>query len=190
MQGSGIDSSLNERGRAQAAAFYDAYGNIPFDKIYTSALRRTVETMKPFIDSGLSYEKLEGLNEISWGAKEGQPITPQEDAYYHWMLKQWQEGRTDLRIEGGESPEDVVRRQKPAIDLIMGRQAETSIIICMHGRAMRILLCQLLSYPLRSMDIFEHENLCLYQLHYTGSLFMVEKFNYTKHLDLMAPQKN
>ncbi|HRG79965.1 MAG TPA: histidine phosphatase family protein, partial [Cyclobacteriaceae bacterium] len=41
VQGSGVDSSLNDMGRAQADAFYLTYKDIPFDKIYTSALRRT-----------------------------------------------------------------------------------------------------------------------------------------------------
>jgi broad specificity phosphatase PhoE len=45
----------------------------------------------------------------------------------------------------------------------------------MHGRAIRILLCQLLNYPLKSMDMFEHENLCLYLLEQTGSHFTVRK---------------
>jgi broad specificity phosphatase PhoE len=188
VQGSGIDSSLNDRGRLQAIAFYNAYRNISFDRIYTSSLKRTVETMQPFIDAGIPYEKLAGLNEISWGSKEGQKITASEDAYYHWMLGQWQEGKTNVRIEGGESPEDVARRQQPALDHIMSRTDEQNILICMHGRAMRILLCGMLKYPLKAMDTFEHENLCLYLVHHTGTLFSIEKFNHTSHLDAMVPQ--
>lgn len=189
VQGSGIDSSLNERGRAQALAFHTTYASVPFDKLYTSKLKRTKETLQAFIDAGIPVESMEGLNEISWGTKEGQRITAEEDAYYHWMLKQWQEGRTDLRIEGGESPDDVARRQLPAIRHIMGNQDESNVLICMHGRAMRILLCQLLNYPLRAMDMFEHENLCLYLLNFTGTVFTVEKFNHTGHLDLMEPSQ-
>jgi broad specificity phosphatase PhoE len=188
VQGSGIDSSLNERGRAQAAAFHKAYADVKFDRIYTSALKRTVQTVQPFIDAGTPFEQLAGLNEISWGSKEGQKITVSEDAYYHWMLKQWQEGKTQERIVGGESPEDVALRQGPAIEHIMERRDEQNILVCMHGRAMRILLCRLLNYPLRAMDTFEHENLCLYLLHHTGTMFIVEKFNHTKHLDLMPPE--
>jgi probable phosphoglycerate mutase len=52
----------------------------------------------------------------------------------------------------------------------------------MHGRAIRILLCRLMNYPLRSMDMFEHENLCLYLLSNTGSMFTIEKYNDTSHL--------
>jgi broad specificity phosphatase PhoE len=187
VQGSGIDSSLNERGKAQAVAFYSCYKSVPFDKVYTSTLKRTKETVQAFIDAGIPQESMSGLNEISWGSKEGQRITPEEDAYYHWLLNQWREGRTDLRIEGGESPDEVAQRQLPAIEHIMSRSEESNVLICMHGRAMRILLCRLLNYPLRAMDAFEHENLCLYELNFTGSMFAVEKFNHTGHLDHMEP---
>jgi len=182
VQGSGVDSSLNDFGRAQAKAFYEAYKHVKFDKVYTSVLKRSIESVEHFIAAGIPHERLIGLNEISWGKKEGQSITPEEDAYYHHMLKQWREGETQLRIEGGESPEDVVKRMKPAVDHIMQQQNENTILICMHGRAIRILLCHLLNYPLRSMDMFEHENSCLYLLNYTGSMFSVERYNDTAHL--------
>lgn len=186
VQGSGIDSSLNEKGRAQALAFYNSYEGVRFDKIYTSRLKRTTESVANFIESGIPHESLSGLNEISWGEKEGQKITPEEDQYYHWMLRQWQLGKTGERILGGESPEDVILRQKPAIDYIIGKEDESTILICMHGRAIRILLCHLLQYPLKSMDMFEHQNLCLYVLNYTGSMFNVERHNDITHLQSLV----
>ena len=184
VQGSGVDSDLNERGQEQARSFYEAYKDTPFDKIYTSALKRTRQSVQPFIDDGLPVEALSGLNEISWGTKEGYRITPDEDAYYHHMLREWQAGDTSLRIEKGESPDDVVKRMQPAIDLILSRTDERNVLVCMHGRAIRILLCTLLKYPLRCMDTFEHQNLGLYLLHYNGSFFTVERYNDTTHLRL------
>ena len=182
VQGSGVDSSLNNKGRLQAEAFFKAYQSVPFDKVYTSALKRTKETVAPFLKLGIPTESLPGLNEISWGTKEGFPITPEEDQYYHYMLKQWQLGQTSLRIEGGESPEDVVRRMQPALDHIMSRTEEKNVLVCMHGRAIRILLCTLLNEPLKLMDKFEHENLCLYLLSHDGSTFTLERYNDTAHL--------
>ena len=182
VQGSGVDSSLNAKGMAQARAFFEMYKHIAFDKIYTSTLKRTRESVSGFIELGIPTESLSGLNEISWGTKEGQPITPEEDQYYHWMLDQWRLGNTHERIEGGESPEDVVKRQEGALTQILAQPDEEQILICMHGRAIRILLCQLLNYPLKSMDMFEHENLCLYLLEQTGSQFTVRKYNDTLHL--------
>lgn len=181
VQGSGIDASLNERGRLQALAFYNAYKSIPFQRIYTSKLKRSQESVVAFVKEGIPHEEFSALNEISWGSREGQRITPEEDAYYHEMLKAWQDGKTNLPIEGGESPDEVAARQRPFIELIKSKPEET-ILICMHGRAMRILLCQLLHYPLRSMDMFEHENLGLYTLPYSGIHFTVELYNNTDHL--------
>lgn len=182
MQGSGVDSELNDYGRTQAKLFFETYKGVAFDKIYTSTLQRTQQTVAHFIELGIPFEKLSGLNEISWGKKEGQAITPEEDEYYNYMLNQWQHGDTSLRIEGGESPDEVVQRMIPAVKHIMSKEGEQTILICMHGRAMRILLCHLLNYPLKSMDMFEHENLCLYILNYTGSIFNIELYNNTYHL--------
>lgn len=188
VQGSGIDSSLNDQGRSQAKAFFEHFKDVPFDRVYTSALKRTKETVQSFIDLGIPHESMAALNEISWGNKEGQKITPEEDAYYHWMLRQWQEGNTSLKIEGGDSPDDIAARQRPAINYILSKPDDKNILICMHGRAIRILLCVLLNYPLRSMDMFEHENLCLYLMNQTGTMFSVEKHNYTGHLVGLRPQ--
>ena len=182
VQGSGVDADLNDFGRLQSVSFFNAYKHIPFDKVYTSVLRRTRQTVQPFTDLKVPSEALAGLNEISWGTKEGHRVTPEEDEYYHYMLRQWQIGNTTLRIEGGESPDDVVKRMKPAVDSIMSRDDEETILICMHGRAIRILLCHLLNYPLRCMDMFEHQNLCLYVLNYTGSMFSVEVNNDIDHI--------
>ncbi len=182
VQGSGVDSDLNDFGRAQAHAFYEAYATNPFSKVYTSALKRSIETVAGFIDNGIPHEVLPGLNEISWGKKEGQPITPEEDAYYHELLNEWRKGNTHLRIEGGESPEDVVARIKPAVKTLLSRDDEHTVLVCMHGRAMRILLCHLLRYPVKCMDMFEHENLCLYVVNHTGTMAYVETYNDTRHL--------
>jgi len=162
--------------------FFESYQHVAFDKIYTSALKRSRQSVQQFIDRGIPSDALVGLNEISWGTKEGHRVTPEEDAYYHYMLEQWRLGNTHMKIEGGESPEDVVSRMKPAVDYIMSRPDETTILICMHGRAIRILLCHLLHYPLKSMDMFEHQNLGLYLLNYTGSMFTIEKYNDDAHM--------
>jgi probable phosphoglycerate mutase len=186
VQGSGVDTDLNELGRKQSEAFFNTYRNVPFNKVYTSALKRSQQSVQGFIDLGIPHDALVGLNEISWGTKEGHRVTIQEDEYYHHMLQQWQTGNTTARIQGGESPDDVVKRMKPAVDYIMKNQDEKTILICMHGRAIRILLCYLLNYPLRCMDMFDHSNLCLYELNYTGTMFNVERYNDTSHLRQMS----
>jgi len=183
VQGGGIDSDLNEMGRQQAKAFYDVYNSIHFDKIYTSALKRTHQSVQQFLEKNIPWEILPGLNEINWGTREGQKITPQEDAYYHWVLQQWRDGNDNLRIEGGESPIDVQKRQLVELKKIISHEDEKIILICMHGRAMRILLCTILNRPLKEMDSFEHENLCLYKLSYKNDAFKADLLNDVQHLE-------
>ena len=183
VQGSGIDSDLNEKGRQQAAQFFAAYKQMPFDKVYTSVLRRTHQSVQGFLDMGLPHEQYTALNEISWGVREGTRITAEEDVEYHGVLAQWNRGETHARLTGGESPDEVAARQRPFIELLKSRPEEENVLECMHGRAMRALLCQLLNYPLRRMDAFEHRNLCLYKVHYTGSMFTVRNFLDVAHLE-------
>jgi broad specificity phosphatase PhoE len=182
VQGSGVDSPLNENGRKQADAFYRAYRNYGFDKVFTSALKRTHQTVQGFIDDGLSWEIVPELNEISWGNFEGQPITPEEDVYYRWVLAEWSAGKTDLRIKGGENPEEVAVRLAVALDLIMN-SPNKNILVCMHGRAMRILLCMMMNLPIKEMDLFEHQNCCVYELEFDGVAFKVLRHCDVKHLE-------
>ncbi len=181
VQGSGIDASLNETGQKQANAFYEQYKDVNFDEIYVSRLVRTKETVAQFIEDGKPYEVVEGLEEISWGNQEGVAFTPETSTIYQQTTQRWIEGEIDLKIAGGESPVEVMERQKPAMDYILGKNQKT-ILICTHGRAMRILLTWLLKYPLSYMDNFAHSNTGLYILDFTGNMFTVETFNDTSHL--------
>jgi broad specificity phosphatase PhoE len=183
VQGSGVDSSLNENGRQQAIDFYHSFHKHGFDKLYTSALKRTHETVQQFIADGLSWDILPGLNEISWGKHEGKPITLEEEKYYQWMLQQWQLGDTAHRIDEGESPDEVAVRLRQALDVILASPYQ-NILVCMHGRALRILLCLMLGYPLKCMDLFEHQNCCIYELHFDGSRFKILKHCDVGHLKL------
>jgi len=186
VQGSGIDAPLNEKGFEQADAFYQMYKDLPLDKIYTSALQRSIQTINPFVADGIEVEECEGFNEIHWGKYEGRIISSQDNVYYRDLVRKWGNGETHCRIDGGESPEMVQARQKVVIDRIIPIAHEKNILICMHGRAMRILLTTLLRYSLSSMDRFEHQNTSLYQLEYNGSVFSMIKNNDTSHLDFLS----
>lgn len=188
VQGSGVDSDLNEMGQAQAMAFFQAYQHIPFSKIYISGLKRTYQTVESFIELGLPYQKLTGLNEISWGIMEGKVPGNLDNEYYSRLIGGWASGNTAMATEGGESPEQVMMRQKEAMDVILSHPEEQTVLVAMHGRAMRILLCWITNQPLANMDHFEHSNVCLYKLRYDYDTraFTIESANDTAHLLSLA----
>ena len=187
IQGRGINTDLNETGRKQGAAFFNAYKDIPFDKIYISELKRTQQTVQQFIDLGIPYQKLSGLDELAWGIHEGEPSTPENRAIFMKIMRDWVEGRLDSKFEGGESPNEVQARQKEALAEIMSHPDEKTVLICMHGRAMRLFLCLLTGVPLTKMDEFPHQNVILYKVTYDGSGFEIADFNNAIHLQSLAP---
>lgn len=186
VQGRGMNTDLNATGRKQGEAFYKAYKNIPFDKIYTSVLKRTHQTVKQFIDNDIPWEQLSGLDEMAWGDYEGKAVSEETRGRFKKIMQSWKDGDLDVRFENGESPNEVQTRQKGAMQEIMSHPEESTILICMHGRAMRLLLCLLSNLPLTDMDNYPHRNTTLYRVNFDGEKFHIVDFNNTDHLKFLA----
>jgi len=183
IQGGGVDSDINEHGKWQAERFYEHYKHIPFDAVYCSTLKRTQQTVQKFIEKSPWVEFLPDLNEISWGKLEGKLATEAQRIEYQKLIMAWQGGNTEAKIEGGESALSVQNRLKKAFKKIHYNHAKGNILICTHGRTLRILLCTLFNYDLGKMDLFfTHGNTCVNQVIYTGSAYIAVKINDTTHL--------
>lgn len=183
IQGRGINSELNEKGRAQAQAFYAHYQNEHFDDVLVSALTRTHQTLEPFANAGYILNKHPELDEIDWGMHEGQGGDPKLAEEYLSLTNRWKEGYLEDKISGGESPLDLQIRQREFIDNILPKYGNR-VLICSHGRAIRSMLCNMLNLPLSKMDDFPHTNLSLYKLHLINGKFEIVLFNSTEHLKL------
>ncbi len=184
VQGRGMNTDLNATGKKQAASFYEAYHHIKFDKVYTSKLKRTHQTVQKFIDKGLPWEQLEGLDELAWGILEGRETDEFTRSLFKKLIESWAKGNYDEKIEGGESPNEVIKRQKIALDYIISKPDEKLILICMHGRAMRLILSSIMNKPLSRMDDFPHQNTSLYKLQYDGKTYKILSFNDLSHLSI------
>jgi probable phosphoglycerate mutase len=182
VQGKGVNLPLNDLGRRQAQAFFDAYRDIPFDGIYTSTLLRAQQTVYPFRDLGKDFEAFAELDEISWGNMEGSHIVMENSDTFKELTDQWKAGNIDAKPEGGESPIDVQNRQKRFIKHILSTP-HRNILIAMHGRAIRCLMCTLTDTHLSRMEDFPHVNLTLYKVNLlSDGKFEIEKFNEQGHL--------
>ncbi|PIB37469.1 hypothetical protein BFP72_08100 [Reichenbachiella sp. 5M10] len=181
VQGRGIDSDLNALGRRQAEAFYQAYREVSFGQIYTSSLKRTVQSVQGFIDQGVPYEQLSGFDEISWGDHEGLAYDKERHAMYLAGIEQWSQGNLDYRVGGGDTPIEVAARQQEAMNHVLEGDEE-HVLIATHGRAMRIQLCWMMGLPLSRSEDFPHANLCLYQLHYHDGQYEIIRQADVAHL--------
>ncbi|MEM6964416.1 MAG: histidine phosphatase family protein [Bacteroidota bacterium] len=179
IQGSGVDSDLNATGSQQGLQFYEMYKSVPFQVVLTSTLKRTHQTVANFIKDGIPWEQFEAINEMHWGIHEGKTGNPEMHKDYIRVVGS---GTFDERIAGGESINDVVARLKVFIQHLEKR-AEEYLLVCLHGRTMRVLMCMLDENDLTKMDDYPHANTGLYLVEYENQKFRILERNLLDHLD-------
>ena len=157
IQGSEVDSDINDIGESQANSFYEYYKNINFDKIYVLDLKRTFQTIRRFTENGSSYEKLKEFNEISWGVNQGKSDDLED---YARLIDTWLAGNLDNKFEEGESPNEMSVRLVKGFNKVLDDDHDT-VLLCIHGRALRILLSKIIDNDLTKMDKYVHSNTCL-----------------------------
>ena len=178
IQGSEVDSELNEVGRKQSELFYDFYKELNIEKIYVSGLKRTLQTVKRFIDDGIPYEKINDFNEISWGINQGKNDDLEE---YKNLTESWKKGELDNKFNNGESPNDMVIRVMRGFDKVIKENFD-NVLICIHGRALRVMLSKIIDNDLSKMDKYVHCNTGMYVLEYDKEIFTIIDRNLRKHL--------
>ncbi len=183
IQGSGVDSDLNDTGRAQAQAFFDCYQDVPFELIVVSTLKRTHQTAQPFINKGIPTTINANFNEMSWGEHEGKPTNPEMLKIYKAMIAAWEKDDLTAALPGGESAQQLVDRIGKAIDYLKSCEEKT-ILVCMHGRSMRALMTTILGEHPRKMEQYNHSNtgLFLLEMDDDGKISIL-KHNNTDHLE-------
>ncbi|GJM61478.1 histidine phosphatase family protein [Persicobacter diffluens] len=183
VQGRAIDASLNAFGQAQGDAMAQALMEVPFDKIYTSSLQRTWQTARLLLEKGIPTEKKAGLDELHYGVYENTPIYRDGDNVWT-VMNAWKEGDYEAKAEGGESPLDVQKRQKEALDEILAQQGEETVLLVMHSRAIRILMCTLTNKPLTEMHTFVPQNTGITRFEWDAESgdFKLLEFNNADHL--------
>tara|TARA_Y100001970_G_scaffold210705_1_gene257101 strand:- start:2689 stop:3288 length:600 start_codon:yes stop_codon:yes gene_type:complete len=180
IQGSEVDSNINSTGILQSDKFYSKYKDIEFDKVFVSNLKRTYQTVKNFIEiNNIPFEKLKEFNEISWGVNQGKNDDLKD---YKKLIDTWLDGELDNKFERGESPNEMVIRLVEGFKYIISHNLER-VLLCIHGRALRILLSEVLDKDLTKMDKYPHSNTGLYIMKYVDEENVrIMKSNLRDHL--------
>lgn len=186
VQGSGVDSELNDKGRQQALAFYNNYKDVNFELVVASALQRTHQTIAPFLENkNVPFEKTPLINEINWGIHEGKKYQVSMKGDYEKMIKEWSIGNFHASLTDGESAQSLADRLQQFLDKIVLRP-EKEILVCTHGRTLRCMMCLVNKQHLREMENYKHHNTGLYKTHWKNGAFAVELSNDITHLDLLG----
>lgn len=181
IQGSGVDSSLNNTGIAQGNAFFEYYQGVDFQTVITSKLMRTHQTVVNFLDKKLPWEQTHDIDEMNWGVHEGKPGTPEMKVRYQEMIEEWNKDNLTWKLEEGESAAELGERVQRFLEHLKTRK-EDRILVCTHGRAMRCIIALMKEEHLREMENVAHANTGLYKVKLEDGKFEILLENDTTHL--------
>ena len=142
--GSGLDPELTPDGLEMAQAFAESYRSTSWSAVYTSSLRRSIDSAGPICEAlKISAQVRPGLNEIGYGQWEGLTKATVEQDYHDDYLK-WLADPAWHAPTGGELAITVARRSLQVIDEIKQRCEQGNVLVVSHKATIRILLCSLL----------------------------------------------
>ena len=127
---------LTDLGRQQAHALAEKLSGLSITAIYTSPIRRAVESAEILGQKfGVTPRTEPALAEFDVGIYEDR--TDEEGWKHHADIQQrWTSGDFDARMTGGESCSDIVSRLRPFLDRLItqySRQSDANIVLIGHG---------------------------------------------------------
>ena len=100
------------------------------------------------------------------------------------MLERWQMGEFYAKVPEGESPLDAWDRAEAFFQELPEKHPNQRILLCTHGRQLRVILSNLLGVGMQHMESYKHGNTGLSILHFNGSdTAELELLNDAKHLE-------
>lgn len=177
-----IDIALNEMGLAQAQAVAERLAALPLAAIYSSPLRRAVETAEPTArKSGVTVQTLEGLIDISYGRWEGHSHAEVAELYpdlYH----QWRHSPHLVTCPDGESLDEVRSRALAAVKEMARSHEGHTILIVAHQVVNKVLVCAMLGLNNSRFWHIQQDNGCINIFDYEDGAFKAILINDTCHL--------
>jgi len=81
----------------------------------------------------------------------------------------------------GESPNEMSKRVLLGFNKVINEDLD-NVLLCIHGRALRVLLSKIIDDDLTKMDKYIHSNTGLYIIDYKEGNFEILEKNLRKHL--------
>src|SRR5262245_58964397 len=173
---------LNADGRRQAQTAATALGGVPFDRVLTSGLRRSVETAELVVAGrGLAVEHDPRLREIETGRlSDWAGVGPQQARAA--LLGALGVGLTpESTFLGGETFACLRARVEACWAELLGRSDWTHLLVVAHGVANRLLLSGLLGAGLGAVGVLEQDAGCINLIEVgEGGTCLVRAVNYTQ----------
>jgi len=135
------DSSLTPMGHIQAKKAAEKLKDTPIDVIYSSSLKRTMQTAQYIADiKGLPIIRTDKLKEINGGDWEGRKFDELPKLWPH-EYDTWENEPHIHKMPNGESMEEFQKRVLDEVKYIIDKNKGKNICIVTHGTVIKALLC-------------------------------------------------
>lgn len=136
--------SLTRAGRAQAASLADRLQGRRVAHVYCSTMARAVQTAEiAAAQLGVGTTTRVGLQEFEVGAFAG--VTRDTDPFATTFAR-WLDGDLTLRLDGGETGEEIVARARLVLDDIADAHPGETVLVVAHGGILTLAVRTLLSH--------------------------------------------
>ncbi|MGH3000112.1 MAG: histidine phosphatase family protein, partial [Gaiellaceae bacterium] len=169
---------LTEHGREQANAAADALRGVPFDRVVTSGLERTVETAR-IVAPAVEPESRYDLREIESGDIRG--VSPDE---VQTMMTAAFKGVVPLKMRflGGETVGELLDRVTPELEALVAGDDWDVALLVLHGAVNRAILSRALTSERMFLGAFEQAPGCINVLDVgDDGRWIVRGVNYTPY---------
>ena len=152
IQGGSSDVELSEAGKEQAARVGLALKNTEIDAIYSSPLRRALDTAQAIA----GYHKLKvqiepDLREMEVGELEGVSIADLGTSFGQFLLN-WRQGLGTEKLPGGESMVELADRVWAIIQSIKSKHDNENIVVVSHFFTCVATICKALGWPVTTVE--------------------------------------
>lgn len=178
------DGEITERGHRQAELVARRLADVHFDEIYSSDLKRTIQTAG-YINRGRGLEilKKKNLREINGGDWEGKAW---DELPVIWPLEYdtWENNMHLHKMPNGESMDEFSERIYNEFKKIADESKGKQILLVIHGTAIKALMCRLHNLePDGICNIPWQDNTAVSIIEYKKPEFIIKTEGDATHLD-------
>lgn len=174
-----FDVDLSDHGRGQSKQFADQLSTFPISAVYSSDLKRTREGADLVAHPhGLTPSYCPELRELSFGKWEGMSVKELNELHPGMLDHRFKNPDT-FQADGGESFQDLSDRVLPRFHEIAQKHLGETIAIVAHGGVNRVVLCDLLGFPLKNLFRISQEYAAVNRILYKPGSPLVDIVNGT-----------
>lgn len=182
------DVPLDDLGREEARALGEWLKDETFHAAYSSPLSRSRDTAVAVArHHHLEVQDLPGLADLSYGDWEGMPLKEVKVKYAD-LYRQWERAPHTVRFPRGETLEEVRGRALAAVDEVVGRHPDQTVLLVGHRAVNKVIIAALVGLDNSHFWRIAQDTTCINRFHlvadpqWVGKTWYIISINDACHL--------